>query len=283
LSVPNPEQLFLANLEVIDEIVGFLSFRHRLSADEREELSAGVRLKLIENDYAALRNFGGRSSLRTYLTAVVYRYFLDRRIERWGKWRPAVEARRNGPVAVLLDRLLSREGLSFQEAVETLRTNHGVPDSIEALERMRSLLPQRQPRRFVGEDHLSDVAREGPVEDALIRKLDHEAHGDRVQRALSAALGQCRADDRLLLKLRFQDGLTVARIARLLDVDQKPLYRRLEAIITNLRRHLEQHGIDKGWVADYLSDPTAKSAPASVPLIENGLNRAPYGRRPDHV
>ena len=73
-----------------------------------------------------LRRFEGRSSLTTYITVVVQRLFLDRRNRLWGKWRPSAEARRLGPTAVLLERLVSRDGWSAEQALETLRVNHGV-------------------------------------------------------------------------------------------------------------------------------------------------------------
>jgi len=45
---------------------------------------------------ALLAKFEGRSSLRTFLTVVIQRLFLDHRISAWGKWRPSAEARRGG-------------------------------------------------------------------------------------------------------------------------------------------------------------------------------------------
>ena len=279
----NPERLFLDNLKVIDDIVAFLAFRHHLNAEEREELNAGVRLKLIDDNYAVLRKFAGHSTLKTYLTAVIHRYFLDRRIEQWGKWRPGIATRRNGPTAVLLDRLISRDGLSFEEAVETLRTNHGVSESREALERLCELVPQRAPRRFVGEERLADVPAECPMEDALIRKMDRAAHAAALERALEAALAQCEPDDRLLLKLRFQDGLQIARIARLLGVEQKPLYRRLERIIATLRAELESRGIDRAWIDDFFAESSAKSPAASVSIMRGAGSRTQGGGSPDHA
>src|SRR6202008_4136539 len=99
--------------------------RHQLSADEADELGSSVRLKLVENDYEVLRKFEGRSQLRTYLTTVVKRHFLDDRNARWGKWRPSAQARRLGPVAVLLDQFLTRDRLPFEEAVQAIEARHG--------------------------------------------------------------------------------------------------------------------------------------------------------------
>ena len=71
-------------------------------------------LKLIDDDYQILRGFRERSSLRTYLSTVVERLFLDYRIRQWGKWRPSAQARRAGALAVRLEALLHRDGVPFE-------------------------------------------------------------------------------------------------------------------------------------------------------------------------
>lgn len=44
-----------------------------LSAGDREDLAAEVMLTIIDNNYAVLRNFRGKSSLATYLTVIARR------------------------------------------------------------------------------------------------------------------------------------------------------------------------------------------------------------------
>ena len=102
------ERQFLDHLPVIDQVVQFIGRRHRLPADAIEELQSAVHLKIIDNDYEVLRKFDGRSNIRTYLTSVVQRHFLDSRTAVWGRWRPCACARRAGPAGVLLDQLLIR-------------------------------------------------------------------------------------------------------------------------------------------------------------------------------
>ncbi|HEX2281159.1 MAG TPA: hypothetical protein VHG52_05280, partial [Thermomicrobiales bacterium] len=111
--------MFLEHLHVIDQVVLFIARRHHLSREEADDLASAVKLKIIENDYEALRNFRGDCSLRTYFATIANRHFLDTRIAQWGKWRPSAQARRLGPTAVLLDQLMSRDGLLLDEAVET--------------------------------------------------------------------------------------------------------------------------------------------------------------------
>jgi RNA polymerase sigma factor for flagellar operon FliA len=281
LAAGNPKELFLENLGTIDEIVTFVANRHRLTQDEREELAAGVRLKLVDDDYAVLRKFAGRSSLKTYLAAVITRYLLDLRNERLGRWRPSVEARRRGPVAVLLERMMSRDGLTFEEAMESLRTNHGVRDSRQALEAMCPLTV-RPPRRFVGEEHL-DAATTADPESAAIARLDRDAVKDEVETALRGVLSRRNPQERLILKLRFEDGFRIVKIATLLGLDQKSLYRQLDRIVAELRTALEAAGVDRARVTAFLDENPEKSPALSVSVMRGGERRAAAGHNEDHV
>src|SRR5436190_23742802 len=116
----NAEELFLANLGLVDRIVAFVCRRNHYRDDEAEDLAGHVRLKLIENDYAILRKFEGRSSFSTYLTTVIQRLSFQYRVQMWGKWRPSAEAQRIGEAGITLERLMTRDGLTFHEALETL-------------------------------------------------------------------------------------------------------------------------------------------------------------------
>src|ERR1044071_2387248 len=116
------KQGFLASLATIASLIQIVARRHRLSAADAEEFASTVHLRLIEHDYAVIRKFRGGSSLRTYLTVVIARLCLDFRASSWGRWRPSQGARRLGPVAVALERLMVRDGLTFDEACTSLST-----------------------------------------------------------------------------------------------------------------------------------------------------------------
>jgi len=119
------ERLFVACLGTIDSIVLALARRHRLCAADAADLASVVRLRIMSDDYAVLRKFQQRSSLRTYLAVVIHRVFLDEQIAKRGKWRPSQRARRKGPTAVLFERLTTRDGLTFDEACSALEIDHG--------------------------------------------------------------------------------------------------------------------------------------------------------------
>jgi len=247
------ESLFSSQRAVIDRVIAFVCSRHHLSGPEAEDFGSHVRLKLIENDYAILRKFEGRSAIRTYITVVIERLFLDDRIRAWGKWRPSAEAKRAGAVAVLLEQLMMRDGYSFEQACEVMATNHRVAESRADLERIAARLPARAPRRMEGEDALAAVAAPERADDAVL-DLERAERSARLAAALARAKERFEPQDRLILALRFEDGRTVAEIAAIIRADQKALYRRVERLLRDLRTALEAEGITGSEVRESFGD-----------------------------
>src|SRR5262245_26742788 len=139
----NRESIFLANLGLIDRLVALIARRHALSPTDTEEFTAWAREKIIDDDYAVIRKFGGRSSLSTYLTTVLVNLFRDYRNARWGRWRPSAEAKRRGPIGIRLEELIYRDGHPLREAVQILQSL-GTPFSDTDLMRLASALPVRR-------------------------------------------------------------------------------------------------------------------------------------------
>ena len=228
------------NYHVVLAVLKRLARRHRLTRDETDELHSRLHLRLVQDDYAALRQFEGRSGFATYLTTVAERLRLDLQVSRWGKWRPSVEAARLGETASQLERLISRDRLSFDEACEILWTSHRAAESRPQLERLRDQLPARRPRPAV----LSLQQ----LEKLPVPAAPPEVHADRspaVRRALARALCSLPVADRRLVRLRFKDRWTVAKIARENNLDQKSAYRRFDAIYRSLRVSLTADGVDR--------------------------------------
>jgi hypothetical protein len=82
-SATSGEALFLANLDLIDRIIGFVCRRHYLNAADAEDFASHARLELMVDEYAVLRKFQGRSSLKTFLSITLQRIFFDYRIAAW--------------------------------------------------------------------------------------------------------------------------------------------------------------------------------------------------------
>ena len=130
-----PEHLFLANLPVIKAIIALLVRRYRLSRDEQDDFASVAHLKLIDNDYQLLRRHSSRSSISTYLTIVISRIFQDYQVGRWGKWRPTAESQKLGQVAVELERLITLDGLSENEAIALISVKQSrVDDGLDEIQ-----------------------------------------------------------------------------------------------------------------------------------------------------
>jgi len=231
---PSPEDLTLLS-EVLRDVS-----RRRLSPDEAQDFVQSAHLKLLERQYDVFGRFTGGSSLRTYLTVVVIRLLLDWRNSTYGKWRPSAAAVRLGPEAVRLERLIVRDGFSAAEAIEMMRLRPHAPP-VEALWHLRQQLPPRARTRLVSETAADGVTAH-TFEDPVMAS-EERRRKRRVRQALAQALRDLPAEDRQLIRERFQGDRTVQALARGLQQDPKALYRRFGRILQSLRRQLTLAGV----------------------------------------
>src|SRR5947209_4855812 len=140
----HPEELFRANLALVERVIACVCRRAGLRDADAEDFASTARLALIENDYAILRGYEGRAPLGAFLTVVVQRLLSREWMRLRGRWHPSAEAERNGPAAVLLEKLTVRDGRSLDEAVEIVRASHPALDRT-AVRELANRLPQRVP------------------------------------------------------------------------------------------------------------------------------------------
>ncbi len=245
------EALFLANLALIERLLASVAHRHCFQDDEAEDFFGWAKLKLIENDYRTLGKYRGDSRLSTFLTTVLLNLARDYRVHERGKWRPSSKARRHGKVAEQLETLLFRDGRSLEEAVEILRVNYRVEESREELRELAAELPDHRPRRFTGEEELAPLESAESAEDRLVG-AERETQVRAAQDALGEALSRLPAEDKVIVRLRFEEGLTVARISQLLDTKQQGLYKRIARILRQLRSDLESQDVRAEALTDLL-------------------------------
>ena len=275
-SVVKDEALFLSNLPVIDDVIGQICRRHRLTASEAEDFKSEVRLLFIERNYEPLRRFEGRSRLRTYLIVVIQRLFLDYRNRLWGRWRPSAEAKRLGPLAILVERLVTRDGLTLDQAAQTLRINYEVrlDEKLSALCAKLSLRPPS--RQIVPEAGANGVESSGPSPEANVLRAEQGFLARRVQTALERARQGLAAEDRIILKMRFEDAVPVADIARALHLNQKRLYRTIGQLLERIRKSLEAEDISRDDVNALFAEGAL-----SADSIQDAQNGAGAGGMPE--
>jgi RNA polymerase sigma factor for flagellar operon FliA len=252
------EQRLIESLPLIDRVVRAIGRRYRLTRDECDELRGFVRLKLIEDDYAVLRRFEGRSRLSTYLATVIRRLFLDERVKAWGRWRQSAQAVRLGPMAIALERLIERQHLSVEQAIETLCAADPRARE-EDLRALAAQLPRRTGRHFVDDSVLVRVPAPGPGADARVEQLAGRQLRGLVTEALRGVTAALPPRARLLLRLRFVQGTSVADVSRTLGCDQKPLYREIDRALAQLRHGLEARGISSSHVRALIAAGTLQT------------------------
>jgi RNA polymerase sigma factor (sigma-70 family) len=196
--------------------------------DRIDECFLYVCEKLSEDGFKRLLKFktSGAAKLSTWLSTVVFNLCVDWHRREYGRVRmlPAISALPEFDQSVY--RLIHEQGMNRESAYQRLRSDH--PDlsraSINnALDRIHGVLTPRQRWRM----SLS-VRRESPAKGRDLVKLEQfpdYGHGpDSVYdtghetRVLQEALSKLPLEQRLLIYWRFQEGLSLKRIAELADL-----------------------------------------------------------------
>lgn len=249
MSIPlNAHEVFAAHQDYIERALKIVCSRQRLLGADAEDFCSALRLRLIEDDCAILRKFEGRSSVQTYLVSVVMHFFQDWRNARWGKWRPSAEARRLGPIAVEFETLRTRDDLGFEAAAEMLRARHAI--SRADVEAIAVRLPSRHNRAFVSESEVVNLPSGMTSPDAAVLAQELAVEAERATTAVREAIAALPAQDQLIVRMLVDDGLTVAVISRTLKLQQKPLYRRIRAVLASLRSRLEEQGFSAATMGE---------------------------------
>jgi RNA polymerase sigma factor for flagellar operon FliA len=248
-----PRQWYVEHLGVINRIASSICRRNGVQGADAEDFVADVRLKLLQDDYAVLRKYRGASSPTTFLTVVVSNLFRDFRVKRWGKWRPSAEAKRHGEAAVLLEAAMYRDGQTFDQACALIANDSRLTVNRVELRKLLAKLPPRAGRRVEEIASLDEVP---ASESADARVLERE-HQERVQAAKAAlrhAIDRLPPEDKLIVRLHFFDAFTIADVARVVGIPQKPLYTRMKRLLEALSKDLEAQGIGPEY-RDWLDFP----------------------------
>jgi RNA polymerase sigma factor for flagellar operon FliA len=243
------EQLFREHLQVIDHIAQSICRRSGVREHEAEDFASDMRLKLCENDFAVIRKFQGKSSFTTYLTVVISKGFLDHRRRIWGKWTPSSKAKRLGPTALLLEKLVYRDGCTFDAACQILEQKHGVTVSRKELRSILAQLPRRAQRRFEGDGELDTLPADDRA-DASVLDTEHEKRLAAAEQALTRAIQELTEEDRAIIRMLYYEGMSVAELARGLHLEQMRLYPRVRQLLATLRKSLTSQGISPDLLVD---------------------------------
>ena len=225
--------------------------------DCRTDCFLFVCQQLSKNQFRRLRRFqpGGRARFTTWLQVVVRNLCLDWHRQEYGRQRAFQSVGRLDPLDQEVFREVYSRGLSQEDCFSRLRFTHASLTHEEvgrSLERIQRALTPRQlwllsTRRPLIES--LEGGRNGDQEASRPQIVDPRPDPESLaalkeqEDALDRALGRLYAPERLLLLLRFDQGLTLLEIARLTELkDAQTADRRIRDVLEKLRRELTSAG-----------------------------------------
>jgi RNA polymerase sigma factor (sigma-70 family) len=250
-----PNALFEAHRLWIQKVAEITCRRNSVWGDDAEDFASLAAMKVVENDFAVLRQFQGKADLKTYLATVVVRRFYEWTRERWGRWRHSARAEQLGSPAKDLEAMVYRDGYTYREAVQVLRSTGRTTLTDAELAQLFAQLPVREPHHGRGSAEGLDALPAPGRTDALVMAEEAEERCRGVMDVLYRALSRLEPEDQVLVRGRYGEGRSVADLARALRCEQAPLYRRTEKLRTSIRGFMEEAGIRVEDVQDCLPVP----------------------------
>lgn len=221
--------------------------RHESRDDRVSECFLHVCAALSDDGFRRLRSFrrDGPASFRTWLMAVVANLCIDWRRRQDGRVRPLRAIARLGELEQLVFRYIFVRGMPRAQCLQTLQPQY--PELTESRladinARLFGLLTPEQ--RFQLSVRAAGTQSRGPVsvDDEMTAHESTNAPGPDAQAEeqqelahLQSALARLPAPQRLLLRLRFEQGLTLAEVARLTgEADPFRAHRKVQAALAAL-------------------------------------------------
>jgi len=256
----SPEEIFEANLEDVEAVARSICKRHYIYGKEADDFVSSVKEKLIEDDFRRIRAYRGISTFRAYLHTVISRIYSDQMRKIYGRYRPSAKAKSLGPVAVILECLIN-ERHSFDEAYEILTTNHCISITKKRAYEIYCKLPEGKVRGLsidVGDEELLGIAdtKNRPDQMLLNKELLKEKEEvlltlEKVREKIVKSLSE---EDRLILKMKFQDDMETPKIAKALNRQTNYVNRRIRNILSMFKREILSKGISEDDAIDVIKD-----------------------------
>ncbi len=207
--------------------------------------------RLSEERFRRLRRFdvAGAACFETWLRAVVRNLCVDWRRTRFGRLRAFRSITRLPLLEQETYHCLHEQGLPLEEAFLRLRPRFPSltrEQLVEAAERVQQALTPRQLWLLSRGNPESRPAPAGPGEEEPARDVADPRPGPEAlaeaserQESLSRALAELPASERLLVRLRYGQGLTLEQVARVAGVgDPQRADRRIRKVLEELRRRM---------------------------------------------
>jgi len=254
--------------------------RFERDPDRRSDCFVFVCEHLAANRSRRLRTFDadGPASFPTWLMAVVANLVLDWRRSVLGRHRPFSSIARLEPLEIEVYRLVVEGGASLHQAWASLRHEYrdltlervaGVVDELHArlTSRQHWLLATRRPQvRSI--ESLAEETEDPEASSPILAsdEADPEARAERAEehRHLVGAMASLSVEERLAIRLRFQEELTLREVGELMGLGDPFRARRL------LDRAVAK--LEESWRDSTTPEPRRKT-PEAVRVEERGRKK----------
>ncbi len=233
-----------------------------------EEAALAVMEGLEGNDWQRVRAYSGKASFSTYIMALTARLLEDFSRTRFGRVRSPLWVKTMGGIWSKLFTALCLERLKVSEAVEVVFQRQFTADKKEIEDAAYSLLGRipdcgtdrgyeveydeichgKAPAGLSQQGEKVEEDERGRMLSSLFQIIldreEKEISEETVGRLESLNI-QLQPQDRMLLKLCFQDGLGVAAAGRLLGQTRYQAHGRMRRIMASIRKEFERTGLDR--------------------------------------
>ena len=253
-------------------LINKLASRRFTDTTLAEEAALFVLERLEENNCRRLREFSGKSKLSTFIASVSIRLLEDFSRKKFGRVRPPSWIKALGGLGSLLFQLLCLERFRVHDAVEAV-ASRGVYRDRDEIETAAWSILERIVHcgKYQGLEVPIDDAEEnthyqeglfsqlnGPEEQLLAEErrtffqllfnetVENLSARDDIQILLETVGRRAfilNTDERLLLKLCFQDDFTVTKAGKMLGLNTNQAHGKLRRLLNRLRQEFDSAGV----------------------------------------
>lgn len=249
------------------DFIAALGLRRFGSATIAEEAVLTVLEGLSKDDWQRLKSYEGKASFKSFLSVIVIRLFEDFARNRFGRIRPPTWVSRLGGIWPKLFIALCMERLGIQGATEMVYQQEPGQTKDE-IEEAAYILLGRVPScgNQNHETSLDDGSEAEAVinlngasystsyeQDEKVQFIEHICaaisgkeegiHGRGLEKKFNQLEISLSTEERLLLKLHFQDGMNVTEAGRMLDLNRFQVHGKMKRVMTRLKEEFDRVGL----------------------------------------
>ena len=245
----DPEGAYIRLLERYSPVILRMIHRFTRDSDEVMEIYTTICERFRANDFQALRRLKADSEVAPWLSVVVANASRDLFRKKKASSVPRSVLKQLDRREQLVFRYYFQGRLQHEDIAETIKARHGIPctalEVMSAIGKINELLSIKKRwhlltaintnRPPLSIDELAEFGFEPAGHEDIEAALRNREQIDHLNRALD----ELSDEDRLLVLLRFEQGMTAGQIASVMKYENhKYVYTRLRTVISRLRKQL---------------------------------------------